>query len=659
MLHAYYVLRKRLQRIQAKNSDFLALLIDKFPFLDPTAAPSSPHPLAALTPFQLLSPRSFDLLSPRTAARLTVPPPSTSLASALYLLSTRCLRLQLLRNQPLVSPGDASAYVYLVASGSLVVQRPSSVPLHPDADSPHYPDFPYASLHSGDDVGLFPLISHISSILLTLQRSERLQRQRAKAEEDEWEHMKRAGTRDPHFLQSRKSRLRQQQRRAILSTPPATRPLTAAKADPLLPCRLPGPPHNCRVVAREASVLYAVPRWALVEALKGQASACVRMRRFLEEKEAWRERRWTEDERVRADDARRRAEAGEGQSRAAHPAVHRFPSWQSLHTEERERDRERREKARREEERKRKMDEAMLALNHTSKAMMEAVDGEGAGLGWQGGVRTREETDAGLIRVRVEAQALKDAMNKQALINMFKAKTNTPHPSPPPTALQPFPPEAEGDGEGEGGEEEKTAGEGEGEGKGETVVARGSVSLPRLRLELLPPPSLPSTVSSPGVEESDDGSPFASPSASDLPSSLSSATPLTPHLSARLPCLPLPQDASHPSHCPLPRPLPLRPSSEPLGSSVPHHRPAAGAPAGGLGRLGDRAGARPPGAARGARPAGGGPSTTSAGPPPSSSTLPAVAAAVSTGDTPRACAGGAAAPAVEVRAGRGGQAEGR
>ena len=584
MLHAYYVLKKRLQRIQAKNAEFVALLIDKFPFLQPSppthlAPPPSHHP-PPLPPssFSALSPRSITLLSPRHAARITASTTVTStssLTSSLFTLSTRCLKLHLFRNQPLLTPPDTSAFIFLVRSGSLSVQRRSGVALEDD-DRVVYREHQYAVLRGGDDVGLFELVVSMSDHLQAVQRKERRERARAKAEEEEWERIKLRGslTREQRFLRSQKSRQRDEQRRVtLLPLPPSTssspRPGSAAD-DPLFRMRQ-ATVVECRVVAREPSVLYAVPRGAMVECLQGQLSACVRMRKWMEERERWRESRWVEDERMRAEEEQRRREGGESlpRSHGEGGGLHRFRSWQSGYMEEREREREWRERCRREEEKKKKMEEAMVALNKASKQMMEAVDSEGQrGLGWSASGRSREEEDAVMANLKREAEMLKQALNKRALLHMFKADHTTPHTRP---NTQPSDCQAERV-EGEVDAEQEVMGRGS-TPAGEVEEQRGSVVLPRLRLELLPPPSPLSTATPGEVAASEPGSSFASPSASSLASPLLStdpspmasnlasptdagvfAFPKTPHRPT-LPPLPtshLPDDRSPPQTSPSP-----------------------------------------------------------------------------------------------------------
>ena len=537
MLHAYYVLKRRLQRIQTKNAEFVALLHDKFPFLLPPAATTN-HLLAPLPPhqpthpvpssFSALSPRSVSLLSPRHAARLTASTSSiasASLSSSLFTLSTRCLKLHLFRNQPLVHPPDSAGFVYLVRSGSLSVQRRSAVALE-DEERLVYREHQYAVLRGGDDVGLYELVVAMSEHLQAVARKEKRERARAKAEEEEWERIKLRGqlTREQRFLRSKKHRERDEQQRVTLlplppSTPTSPRP-NPAHEDPLFRMRQAGVVEQ-RVVAREPCVLYAVPRGAVVDCLQGQLTACARMRRWMEEKERWREARWVEDERLRAEEELRRREVGGALSRlhghGEGGGMHRFRSWQSGYVEEREREREWRERCRREEEKKKKMEEAMVALNKTSKQMMEAVDGDGrSGLGWSAVGRSREEEDAVMANLKREAEMLKEALNKRALLHMFKAD-HTPHASRQSTFRTVG-------GQAGGGEREgREDGGGEGGGReldpvAEAEEVRGSVVLPRLRLELLPPPSPLSTATPGEVAMSEADSTFASPSASSGPS---------------------------------------------------------------------------------------------------------------------------------------------
>ena len=553
MLHAYFVLKKRLQRIQSKNADFLSLLISKFPFLDPPQAallsPSSNAPAPLASPaFSLLSPRSISLLSPRVAARLastTSASAASSLSASLFALSTRCLRLHLYRNQPLVAPGDLSSFVYLVQSGSLVVQRPSAVATEcGDDDEVEYREFHYTSLKGGDDVGLYDVVVQMSDLLLTQQRRERRERARARAEEEEWERIKLRGglTREQPFLRSKKNRDRDEAQRAVLTQPVSSNPSTprrphSAKDDPLHHIRRPGP-VTCRVVAREPSVLYAVPRWAMVECLQQQVGACMRMRRWMEERERWREQRWQVEERVRCEDERRRVESG-ARPRHLRPTacVHRFRSWQSGWAEERVREKEWRERCRREEEKKKKMEEAMLSLNHTSKSLMEAVDGAPHGLGWIAAGRSRAEEDAAMAKVRHEAELLRDAMNKRAILSMFRADRARDDASA--RSFRQLTEELNADVEDdEPRPDDRVHTPEPGSPEHEVAQARPSIVLPRLRLELVP-------AQSPITVESTDGEVVASGEATSMAASPMASVLASPFFSAEP--SPTPSDLTSPA----------------------------------------------------------------------------------------------------------------
>ena len=516
MLRAYFVLRKRLQRVQARNAAFLSLLTDKFPFLKPPAATSLP-------PQPPPAPHSASIFAP-SAAPESVPSSIPTLTSCLFTLSTRSIKLHLFRNQPLVAPGDSTAFIYLLHSGSLTVQRRSQVAVESDGRE-DYPDYPYATLKAGDDVGLYDLITQLSDVLLHQQRRQRRASARMKAEHEEWERMKlRGGTREQRFLRSKKSRQKEEEQRRILLKAGEVETSRTGRGDLLGGVGQPGE-MQWRVVARDSCVVYAVPRWAVVECLKGEVEVCLKMRQWMEEKERWRQSRWREEERMRAEEERRRVEEGDRgvRGKAHHPCIHHFRSWQSLYVERREVEREYREQCRREEERRRKLDEAMLALNHTSKAMIErAVEGEaGHGMGRSEG-RTREEEDAVLEHIKTEAKVLKEAMKKRAIFHMFTRSSQKDCIPPPDTPLLAVTEEETGEGREEGvksvrwegiergGEEEEV----ELERETDTVEVKGGVTLPRLRLELLPPPSPPSTESTPAVAESAEPSTSSSPSIS-------------------------------------------------------------------------------------------------------------------------------------------------
>ena len=167
----------------------------------------------------------------------------------------------------------------------------------------------------------------------------------------------------------------------------------------------------------------------------------------------------------------------------------------------------------------------MVALSQASKQMMEAVDGgEGQrGLGWSASGRSREEEDALMNNLKREAEILKEALNKRALLHMFTAEQARPSGTQPPGSTAEV-------GEGEAEDKDDAGREGS-RGSTPAVVEgeqRGSVVLPRLRLELLPPPSPLSTATPGEVAASEPGSSLTSPTASSMASPLLLSTDSSP-----------------------------------------------------------------------------------------------------------------------------------
>ena len=486
MLRAYFVFKKALHRIQAKNAQLV----------------------------RLLSTRCPDIAGVEQQAGEDAAETAEALRCALQSLSTRCLRVQLHRHELLLSASESAQFVYLVQSGSLLVQRRSAAALQQqreeaeekaqdeEGDAARRSLRPFSVVSAGEDVGLCDLLRVLSAGLQSQQRRERRRRARQRAAEAEWEKLKAAALlrKERCFLLSGKSRQREERlsRQARTEAGDAAqdeaedsrardgeelrRLLNAASARLL---------SGCSVAARESAVVFALPRLAVVDWLLAAGPAAVlRLLQQLQPAEDWRQRRWEQEERSRAEAALRLREEGAGAAvrlqRAAggaRLALHRFPSWQSRHLLERERERGRREAWRVQEERRRKLEEAVLAL-HASSAAHLADIGEAAGGGRTR--RSREEDAAVFSRTRQEASRLSEAIKRRHLLGMFS------------TGEQPL----------QQTQQQQPA-----------APLLSSLSLPPLRLELLPPPSpLSSSDSFPCADSSAAVSCLSSPVQS-LPSS--------------------------------------------------------------------------------------------------------------------------------------------
>ena len=562
MLHAYYVLKKRLQRIQQKNQDCLALLAHKFPFINPTSEqhalvirsthrpaqrPAEPNATnkgaqpalaSSTTPlsYQQQSPRTLALLSPRAAARIaqsTSAGATLQLLSALHLLSTRCTRLTLHRHHTLLSPGDNKDLVYLVHTGSLSVLRGSNVRTE-EAEERNQPGpvLDWLRLVRGDDVGLYAVVREMRDEQRRREARERAERARLRREEAEWEHIKQAGlvTKEMNFLRAKRTRDEQRRQSLALSQQLLDAQEETDERRREAERRQQRWPFS--VVAAQTSVVYAMSRAAVRECMREQPTLCVRMCEWMEETEAYRAARWQHIEQQRAsDEAARRAEghltAFQPTTALPHSAL-QLPSWQSAHLRTREREREAREQWRREEEKKRTMDDTMHALHSSSVAMLTAVAGDDTGGLGRAGLKSREELDVMLLRARLEAEVLKEAMKKKSLLKLFRSEA--PQQTAPsavasvPAAIseerqeealaeqqpratssdeQTTPSQAESVSAGNSGRGElqraEKADHPDGQPEAQMTIAltqaRSSVSLPPLRFDLLPPPSPVSDVS--------------------------------------------------------------------------------------------------------------------------------------------------------------------
>ena len=462
MLHAYYVLRKRLQRIQQKNQEFLALLTHKFPFIHPTntqhalilrspkrpnnrthhgtdnsggnnnAAAASPLLSPAGVPsFNQQSPRTLALLSPRAAARLAHSTSATAtlqLLSALHLLSTRCTRLTLHRHHTLLSAADNKELVYLVHTGQLSVHRPSNVRTEEQEERDESgPSIEWLQLVRGDDIGLYEVVKEMRDEHRRREARERAEKARMKREEQDWERIKQAGliTKEMNFLRAKKTRDEQRRQSVLLS-----QQLHDA-ADEAEERRREASRQQQRwpfsVVARQTSVVYVVSRAAVRECMREQTMLCVRMCEWMEETEAYRAARWQHIESQRAElEDKRRADGHLTATQPTHqlpPAHLQLPSWQTAHLRSRDQEREARDKWRREEDKKRTMDDTMHALHSSSVAMLTAVAADEAGGLGRAGLKSREEMDVVLLRARLDAELVKDAMKKRSLLAMFKSES--------------------------------------------------------------------------------------------------------------------------------------------------------------------------------------------------------------------------------------------
>ena len=456
MLHAYYVLRKRLQRIQRKNQDFLTLLTHKFPFINPTSSqhalimrsphrpvnrtidpdnnstkePSPPPLPAGLPSFNQHSPRTLALLSPRAAARLaqsTSAIATLSLLSTLHLLSTRCTRLTLHRHHTLLSQTDNKDLIYLVQTGQLSILRPSSVRTEEQEErNEQGQSIEWTQLVRGDDIGLYEVVKEMRDEHRRREARERAEKARMKREEQEWERIKQAGliTKEMNFLRAKKTRDEQRRQSVLLSQQ------LHDEADEAEERKREADRQQQRwpftVVARQTSVVYVVSRAAVRECMREQPMLCVRMCEWMEETEAYRNARWQHVEQQRAhDEANRRADGHLTAFQPSHQLPHahlQLPSWQTAYQRTREQEREARDKWRREEEKKRTMDDTMHALHSSSVAMLTAVAAEEAGGMGRAGLKSREEMDVVLLRARLDAELVKDAMKKRALLAMFKSE---------------------------------------------------------------------------------------------------------------------------------------------------------------------------------------------------------------------------------------------
>ena len=601
MLHAYYVLKKRLQRIQQKNADFLALLTHKFPFIHPTnsqhslvlRSPNRPHnrtidppnnnskaevPAPVLSPtgvlsFNQQSPRTLALLSPRAAARLaqsTSAIATLNLLSTLHLLSTRCRRLTLHRHHTLLSPADNKDLIYLVHTGQLSVLRPSNVRTDEQEERNETgPSIEWLNLVRGGDIGLYEAVQEMRNEHRRREARERAQRARMKREEQEWERIKQAGliTKEMNFLRAKKTRDEQRRQSVLLSQQLSNAAEEAEERKREADRRQQR--WQFSVVAQQTSVVYVVSRAAVRECMREQPMLCQRMCEWMEETEAYHNARWQHIEQQRAhEEDRRRAD---GQLTAHKPSHHlphahlHLPSWQTAHLRARDLEREARDRWRREEEKKRTMDDTMHALHSSSVAMLTAVAGEEAGGLGRAGLKSREEMDVVLMRARLDAEMVKGAMKKKALLAMFRSESQEKTQLTSPLEvlvkesekqqlekasakqeqeerkevveeahLQSDELEADDGNRSESqqteevGQQEEIAQSGPSPRGSQLIISlshtRTSMNLPPLRLDLLPPPSpVSDATTASAIDASASASPFASsPQALTVGSALSS-----------------------------------------------------------------------------------------------------------------------------------------
>ena len=399
------------------------------------------------------------------------------------------------------------------------------------------------------------------------RRTNEPRRRDWKREEAEWERIKQAGliTKEMNFLRARKTRDEQRRQSALLAQQ------LLNEAEEAEERRREADRQQQRwsytVVARQTSVVYVVSRAAVRECMREQAMLCLRMCEWMEETEAYRNARWRHIEQQRADNEYRRRADGHF---TAHQPCHQLPhahqhllSWQTTHQRTREQEREARDRWRREEDKKRTMDDTMHALHSSSMAMLTAVASEEAGGLGRTGLKSREEMDVVLLRARVEAELVKDAMKKRALLAMFKSdgqgrtepQAVTRHQVERDEKVQDETAERK-EREEEKEEEKSTQSQAEqlkaadieqvyqagaagsqdtaqgeqGHRSSQLTVALSpapsSVSLPPLRFDLLPPPSPVSDTSAIDVSDS------ASPSAASSPLPGVGSGPTSPMLSS-------------------------------------------------------------------------------------------------------------------------------